>query len=180
MSEHISKGRMERSAAIEELKILFGSVQSGVLTDFRGLKVSQITELRRRFRAQQVTYRVLKNNLVKIALRGTPLQGLTPMLEGPTGFAVSKADPVAPAKVAMEFAKDNEALKVKGGFVGAQILDPAAVGELSKLPGLDGLRSQILSAINAPVQQLLGVFNAIPQKFLGVLEAQAQKLGSNA
>lgn len=180
MSEHISKGRAERSATIEELKTLFGSVQGGVLTDFRGLKVSQITELRRRFRAQQVSYRVLKNTLVKIALKGTPLQGLTPMLEGPTGFAISKGDPVAPAKVAVEFAKDNEALKVKGGFVGGQILDPAAVGELSKLPGLDGLRSQILSAINAPAQQLLSVFNAIPQKFLGVLEAQAQKLGSQA
>lgn len=180
MSGHVSKGRAERTQKIEDLKKLFSALQGGVLTDYRGLKVAQLTELRRRLRAQKVSYRVLKNTLVKKALKGTALEDLSPLLEGPTGFAIGAEDPIAPARISLEFAKDNEALKIKGGFITGKVLTAKDVTELSKLPGMQGLRAQFLFVLNAPAQQLLGVFNGAQREFLGVLDAQARKLEKSA
>jgi large subunit ribosomal protein L10 len=175
VSTEVSQGRSERSEKIEAVKKLFKASNAGVLTDFRGLKVSQITELRRRFVQQKISYRVLKNTLVKIAVKGTPLEDLSKMLEGPTGIAFSLNDPVTPARIVREFAKDNEALKIKGGFIDDEVLSQQQIVEVSKLPGLQELRAQFLSALNAPMQQLLGVLNELPQKFVGVLEAKEEQ-----
>jgi large subunit ribosomal protein L10 len=176
VSQEISKGRAERGGKIEQIKGFFSKVEGGVLTDFRGLKVSQITDLRRRFRAQKVAYRVLKNTLVKIAVRGTPLEDLAKMLEGPTGIAFGSDDPIAPARVAMAFAKDNDALKIKGGFLDGLILSVPEVAMVSKLGGKNQMRAQLLSAFNAPAQQFLAVLNAVPQQLLGVLDARARQI----
>jgi large subunit ribosomal protein L10 len=176
----VSTSREQRSEKIEELKKLFKDAQGGVLTDFRGLSVAKITDLRRRFREKGVSYLVIKNTLTKIAVRGTALEGLAPFLEEPTGVAIGNEDPIAPARVATEFAKDNEIFKIKGGFLEGSILSKEQVVGISKLPNRQGLQSQILSLFNTPIQQLLGVFNAVPQKFLGVLKAQEEKLSPGA
>jgi large subunit ribosomal protein L10 len=176
----VSTSRVERSEKIEDLKKLFQDAQGGVLTDFRGLSVAKMTDLRRKFREKGVSYLVIKNTLTKLAVRGTPLESLASFLDGPTGVALASENPVAPAAVAVAFAKDNEAFKIKGGFLEGSVLSKEQVDGVSKLPNRQGLQAQVLSLFNTPIQQLLGVFNAVPQKFLGVLKAQEEKLAPGA
>jgi large subunit ribosomal protein L10 len=172
----ISASRQKRSDEIQALKTLFEGVQGGVVTDYRGLDVEQISDLRRRFREQGVGYKVVKNTLTRIAVEGTEYNDLTDLLSGPTGIAFTEGDPIAPARVAVEFSKDHEALEVKGGFMEGQVLSEKEVREVSKLSGVKELKAQFLAALNGPAQKLLGVLNAAPQKFLGVLKAQAGKM----
>ena len=174
--EKMSKGRAERSKAIEELRQMFEASAGGVLTDFRGLNVAQITALRRKFREQNVSYRVVKNTLTTIAVAGTSYEGLKEHLSGPTGIAFGTDDSVAAARVAVEFAKENDKLKIKGGFIEGEVLDGDGMVEMSKLGGRKDLMAMLLSAMNGPSQKFLGVINGVPQKFLGVLNAQADKL----
>jgi len=178
--EKVSKGRAERTAAIEELKGMFRSSDGGVVANFRGLTVESVSQLRRKFRQHNVAYRVVKNTLTRIAVKGTSLEGLAKFLEGPTGVAFGGADPIAAARVAVEFAKDNAKFQIKGGFLGDQVLSATEVAEVSKLGGRATVAAMLLGALNAPAQQLLGVLNAVPQKFLGVLRAQADKLVPSA
>jgi large subunit ribosomal protein L10 len=174
--EKVSKGRVERSAAIEELKGLFRGCEGGVIADFRGLTVERVSQLRARFREHNVAYRVVKNTLTRIAVKGTSLEGLARFLEGPTGVAFGVSDPIAAARVAVEFARENDKFQIKGGFLGDRVLSVAEVTEVSRLGGRSTVAAMLLGALNAPAQQLLGVLNAVPQKFLGVLQAQADKL----
>jgi large subunit ribosomal protein L10 len=172
----VSASRQKRSDEIQALKTLFEGVQGGVVTDYRGLDVKQISDLRRRFRERGIGYKVVKNTLTRIAVEGTHYQDLTGLLTGPTGIAFTEGDPIAPARVAVEFSKDHEALEVKGGFMEGQVLSEAQVREVSKLAGVNELKAQFLATLNGPAQKLLGVLNAAPQKFLGVLMAQADKM----
>ncbi|MBN2495371.1 MAG: 50S ribosomal protein L10 [Deltaproteobacteria bacterium] len=174
--EKTSKGRLERSKVVESIKAMFESCQGGVLTDFRGLNVKQITELRRKCREQKIAYRVVKNTLTRLAVKGTAYEGLSELLVGPTGIAFSSEDAIAAARMAFEFARDNEALRVKGGFMEGSVLSGTQIDEVSKLGGRKDVLARLLSAFNGPPQKLLGVLNAVPQKFLGVLEARAKKL----
>lgn len=176
----ISAGRQKRSEEIQALKSLFEAVQGGVLTDYRGLNVEQISDLRRKFRERGVSYKVVKNTLTRIAVEGTSYQDLVNLLTGPTGIAFTEGDPIAPAQVAVEFSKDHEALEVKGGFMEGQVLSEAEVREVSKLSGVKELKAQFLATLNGPAQKLLGVLNAAPQKFLGVLKAQAGKMETSS
>jgi large subunit ribosomal protein L10 len=171
-----SAGRQKRSEEIAALKSMFESVQGGVLTDYRGLNVEQISDLRRRFRERGVGYKVVKNTLTRIAVGQTAYKDLENMLSGPTGIAFTEGDPIAPAQVAVEFSRDNESLEVKGGFMEGQVLSESEVREVSKLSGVKELKAQFLATLNGPAQKLLGVLNAAPQKFLGVLLARAEKM----
>jgi large subunit ribosomal protein L10 len=119
---------------------------------------------------------VVKNTLTRIAVEDTHYKDLVSLLTGPTGIAFTEGDPITPARVAVEFSKDHEALEVKGGFMEGQVLSEAEVREVSKLSGVKELKAQFLATLNGPAQKLLGVLNAAPQKFLGVLMAQAEKM----
>lgn len=171
-----SASRQKRSEEIAALKSLFGSVQGGVLTDYRGLNVEQISDLRRRFRERGVSYKVIKNTLTRIAVGETAYQDLEKLLSGPTGIAFTEGDPIAPAQVAVEFSRDHESLQVKGGFMQGQVLSEAQVREVSQLSGVKELKAQVLATLNGPAQKILGVLNAAPQKFLGVLMARADQM----
>jgi len=175
-TEKMSESRKVRDQEISRIKKVFSEVEGGVLTDYRGLKVAEITDLRRRFRAEGVDYQVVKNSLTRLALKGSDYEDLEPILAGPTGIAFGRGDPIAAARVAIEFSKDHEALEVKGGFMDGEILSTAQVAEVSKLGGKKELKARFLSVLNGPAQKLLGVLNGVPQKFLGVVEAQARKL----
>ena len=155
----MSASKQKRSAEIDALRTLFEGVQGGVVTDYRGLNVEQISDLRRRFRERGVGYKVVKNTLT-----------------GPIGIGFTDGDPIAPAQVAVEFSKDHESLEVKGGFMEGQVLTEAELREISKLSGVKELKAQFLAVLNGPAQKILGVLNAAPQKFLGVLMAQADKM----
>ena len=171
-----STSRQKRSEEISALKSMFESVQGGVLTDYRGLNVDQISDLRRRFRERGVSYKVVKNTLTRIAVGETAYKDLKELLSGPTGIAFTEGDPIAPARVAVEFSKDHESLEVKGGFMEGQVLSAAEIREISKLSGVKELKAQFLATINGSAQKILGVLNAAPQKFLGVLMARAEQM----
>ena len=147
--------RTEKKQLIEELHKELESSPHAVLVDFRGLSVPAATEFRRRMRASGSRYRVVKNSLAQRASKGTPLERLEAKFEGTTGIAYSADDPVALAKVLMEFAKDHPALSVKAGVVsGSQVLDAAGVKALSTMPGLAELRAQLLWLLHGPRRDL--------------------------
>lgn len=178
--DKISQGRAVRAAKIEEIKARFAENQGGVLADYRGLDVAQITELRTRFREHGVTLHVVKNTLTRLAVHGTPYEGLDQFLSGPTAIAFTQTDAIKAARVAVDFAKEFDKFSVKGGFMEGGVLSAADVGELSRLGGKKELLAQVLSVFNAPSQRFLGAINGVPQKFLGVLDARAKQLEQGA
>ena len=120
-----------------------------VVTRPNGLTVAEVTDLRRKMRAAGATYKVAKNRLATLALDGTQFDGIAPLLKGPTALAWSK-DPVAVAKVAVDFARTNEKFTVLGGALGKQTLDAAGIKALSELPSLDQLRGKLLGLLKPP------------------------------
>ncbi len=178
--EKMSKGRAERVAKAEQLKAKFDANQGGVLTDFCGLNVTGISELRSRFREQNVTYQVVKNSLTCMAIKGTSYEGLNEFLSGSTGIAFSETDAIVAARVAVDFAKEHEHFEVKGGFIDGDVLSAAEICELSTLGGKEQLLAQVLSVFNGPSRSFLGVLNGVPQKLLGTLKARAEQLEEGA
>lgn len=169
--------RTEKQATIDELHQEFDRSPHAILVDFRGLTVPAVTEFRRKVRQSGSRYRVVKNSLALRAAKDTPLEKLSKNFEGTTGVAYTGADPVALAKVLVDFAKDHPSLVVKGALVsGSQILDAAGVKALSTMPSLPELRSRLLGLFNAPATKLVRLLNAPGTKFVRVLQAQQDKL----
>ena len=168
--------RPEKEAAVAELKERFASAKVVVLTDFRGLTVKKATELRRRLRQAGVEYRVVKNTLTSRAAREANLTGLDQYLAGPTALAFSGADPVAPAKVLMEFARENKELTVKAGVLDGRVIDAEQVKALADLPSREVLLAQVLAGMQAPLTGLVRVLNGTLAGFVYALEAYRRKL----
>ena len=145
-----------------------------VVTHQSGLTVAESTDLRRRMRAADASYRVTKNRLVKLALVGTPYEGISDLFEGPTAIAYS-ADPVAAARVAVNFSKENDKLVVVGGAMAENRLDEAGVKALATLPSLDELRGKLLGLLNAPATKVAGVLQAPAGQLARVLSAHSQQ-----
>lgn len=143
--------RTEKRAFVEFLADVFNSTSMVVVTQNKGLTVADVTELRRRIRAAGATYKVAKNRLASRALDGTQFDGIAPLLKGPTALAWSE-DPVAVAKVIVEFAKTNDKLVVLGGSLGSQTLDVAGIKTLAELPSLDELRAKLVGMIQTPLR----------------------------
>ncbi|MFC4601543.1 50S ribosomal protein L10 [Cohnella hongkongensis] len=136
---------------------------STVVADYRGLNVAQVTQLRKQLREAGVEFQVLKNSLVSRAAAAVDLSELDSILTGPTAVAFS-ADAVAPAKVLSDFAKKNEALKIKGGVVEGRYVDAAQVKALADLPSREGLLSMLLSVLQAPVRNFALAVKAVSDK----------------
>ena len=169
--------RTEKQQLIDSLKQEFMASPHGIAVDFRGLKVPQVTEFRRRVRASGSKYRVVKNTLAARALSGTPLEALTPRFVSTTGIAYTGGDPVALAKALVDFAKENPALVLKGAVVsGSQTLDADGVKALSTMPGLPELRAKLLGLLQAPAQRLVSVLAAPGGKLVRTIKAQQDKL----
>ncbi len=152
--------RKEKSIAA--LKGKLEGVQSVVLTDFTGLDVEGMTELRREFRKNNAHFMVIKNTLGRIVVRDLKLDGLEKYLEsGPTGWAVTSADPTAPAKVLKDFAKVHKVPTVKGGYIDGAALTPEEVQRVADLPTKPVLVAQILGLLNSPVQGIAGTIHAV-------------------
>lgn len=147
-----------------------------VVTQQAGLSVAEITDLRRQMRAAGAGFKVSKNRLTRRALDGTPFQQLSPMFKGPTAIAYSR-DPVAAAKVAVEFANRNEKLTIVGGSLGERMLDVAGVKALATLPSLPEMRARLLGTIAAPATRLATVIRAPAAQLARVLQAHADKQG---
>jgi large subunit ribosomal protein L10 len=166
--------RTEKHAFVASLAAVFAETSMVVVTQNNGLTVADVTNLRRRMRAAGVTYKVAKNRLAVLALDGTRFDGIMPMLKGPTALAWAH-DPVAVAKVAVEFARTNDKFVVLGGALGSQMLDASGVKALSELPSLDALRAKILGLINAPATKIAGILQAPGGQLARVLGAYARK-----
>jgi large subunit ribosomal protein L10 len=168
--------RVEKDDIVTTLKDKLARAQSLVLVDFRGLAVEADTKMRREFRASGCEYRVIKNTLLGRAVKGTSMEGIDPLLSGPTAVAYSFEDPAAPAKVAAKVAKEEERFVIKGGYVEGRTLDRQGVEALSQLPGKDELRAKLLATLLAVPQNFLSLLNAAPQNFMYLLAAREEKL----
>ena len=145
-----------------------------VVTRNDGLTVADATQLRQRMRQAGATFKVAQNRLATLALDGTRFDGIVPLLKGPTALAWA-ADPVAVAKVAVEFAKTNEKLVVLGGALGAQTLNADGIKALADLPSLDVLRAQLVGLIATPATRIAGVLQAPAGQLARVFGAYAKK-----
>jgi len=171
---------MERSAKdlqIGEIKSRFDKMTAAVLLDFKGMTVESATKLRAEFRKAGVEYKVVKNTLVKHAIKSTGYGGkLDKALVGMTGIAWSYEDPSAAAKVVKAYRKEDEKLKIKAGLIEGSILDAKAVeDQLATMPGKDELRATLLATLQAPLQQFVALLQAPAQNFVYVLSAKEKK-----
>ena len=168
--------RTEKQVLIDELRTEFGSSPHAVLLDFKGLSVNAATEFRRKVRQSGSRYRVVKNSLALRAVKGTPLEGLGPKFEGTTGVAYTGADPVALAKVLVDFQKEHPALALKGGIVsGKEMLDAEGVKALSTMPSLPELRARLLGLLQTPATSLVRLLNTPAGQLARVLKAHQDK-----
>jgi large subunit ribosomal protein L10 len=151
--------RAQKQALVAELQETFESNNLVVLTHQSGLTVAEVSELRKQMREAGGSFKVTKNRLAKIALKGTKFEGMADQFTGPTAIAVS-SDPVAAAKIAVEFANKNEKLQIICGSLETEALDADAVKALAKLPSLDELRGKLIGLIQAPATKIAGVLQA--------------------
>lgn len=151
--------RTEKEDWVASLKHVFEESALVVVTHYSGLTVADMTDLRERMREADASFKVTKNRLTRLALEGTDFQELGSLFTGPTAIAYS-GDPVAAAKVAVNFAKDNEKLVVLGGAFNGQMLDVDGVNTLAKLPSLDELRGRLVGMIQTPATRIAGVLQA--------------------
>ena len=166
--------RAQKAEAVAELNRTFNEVGVVVVTRNLGLTVAQSSVLRTKMREAGATYKVSKNKLAKIALDGTDYLSLGDLLTGPVGLATS-TDPVAAAKVAIEFAKTNDKFEVVGGAMGTTMLDAEGIKALASLPSLDELRAKIVGLIVAPATKLVTITQAPAAQLARVLSAYAEK-----
>jgi len=158
-----AKALESKKQIVAELNEKINSATAGVLVDYKGLTVEEDTLLRRKLREAGVEYKVIKNTLINLALEGTGLEGLRDCLENPTAIALSNDDVVA-AKVIGDFAKENEKLEVKMGFLDGSVMSKDEVIALGKIPGKETLIAQLACGINSPLTKLAVVLGQVAEK----------------
>lgn len=166
--------RAAKKELVETLSGVFSETSLVVVGHYSGLKVSEITDLRRQMRAAGASFKVSKNRLTKLALQGTKFEGLADLMKGPTAIAYS-TDPVAAAKVAVDYAKKNDKFVLKGAVMGGQQLDVEGIKALATLPSLDELRARLLGMIQTPASRIASVLQAPGGQLARVLSAYAKK-----
>ena len=167
--------RNEKAELIETLQSTLSEAAAVVVTHQTGLTVAESSDLRGRMREAGAGFKVTKNRLTKIALQGTKYEDISDLFTGPTAMGTS-ADPVAAAKVLVNFAKENDKLTVIGGSLDGKVLDTAGVEALAKLPSLDELRAKLVGLLNAPATQVARVTQAPAAKLARVIQARADQL----
>lgn len=166
--------RAQKETEIQELNERFANDELVVLTHYSGLTVKEISNLRAQLRAEGASFKVTKNTLAKLALKGTKFEGIGDLFAGPTGVASSQ-DPVAAAKIAHKFAKDNKKLIILGGALGEKVLSAEDVQQLASLPSLDELRSKLVGLLVAAPTKLAGILQAPARDLVGVTKAYGEK-----
>jgi large subunit ribosomal protein L10 len=171
--------RAEKVQAVEAIKGHFDRGTSAVFLDFSGMTVAEVSRLRSEFRKQGVTYKVLKNSLVRRALGDAPYaQKLSKALKGMTGVAFSGEEPGAAARVLRALVKENEKIKIKAGLLDGQVLDAKTVeNQLATLPGKNEARAMLLATFMAPAQRFVMLLNTPAGNFVRLLEAKKAKGG---
>ncbi len=153
----------------------FTSAESVVVAEFKALSVIEMNNLRNEARKEDVSVRVTKNRLTRLALKDTPYEGISDQFSGQTIMLWSSKDPVSPAKVLHNFAKTNDKLAIKGGGMGENVLDEAAVKSLASMPSLDELRGKIVATISAPAQKIAAIMQAPARDLIMVNRAYGEQ-----
>jgi large subunit ribosomal protein L10 len=169
----------EKIESVEDLKRRLSGVKTVLLAEYRGLTVQQLSDLRRQLRAVSAEYKVVKNRLAKLALSEN-LSGVKSLLKGPMGMIIAKDDPVAVAKALHTFARTNQALVIKAGYVEGQMLEPAGLKALADLPSKEAIRSQIVGALQGPMAQLVGLLQAPQRELVYVLSERGKNAEGNS
>lgn len=158
---------------VQEVSQLLDGAQSAVLVNYRGITVDVDTQLRKELREAGVTYKVYKNTLVKLAVKGTPFEELTKDLEGPTAIAVSKTDATAPARIVAKYAKTVESFQMKSGVVEGTYYDEKGIAAVAMVPSREELLSKLLGSLQSPIANFARVMKQIAEKD-GSAEAPAE------
>ena len=145
--------RLQKTEVVHSLKESLQGAVVVVVTKQHGLTVSEVTELRRKMRISGASFKVVKNNLARLAVQGTELEELSPYFTGPTALAYS-TDPVAAARIAFKFSEENGKLSIAGGILSGQLMDVKAIEALAKLPSLDEIRARLAGLLNEPAAQI--------------------------
>ncbi len=177
MSEgYTTKVRPEKVETVEAIKTELGATQAVVLTEYRGLTVNQLADLRSKLRAQETSYRVVKNTLARRAVTELGFESLSELLVGPVAVAYCKGDPVSAAKVLATFAREHPDLIIKGGVLDGRVLTAEETKELATVDTLDVSRAKIAGLLTAPLRQLMFLLEAPAGRIIYVLE----QLGAQA
>jgi len=169
----------EKQAIIDEIKGKLSSAQIAILTDFQGLKVAEMTELRKLLQKADIDYKVYKNTLIGLAAKELGIIGLDKYLVGPTALAFSKKDDLAtPSKVLKDFGAKHQHLKVKAGILSNKAINADDVNALVNLPPKEFIISMVLGGMQAPIMKLLGVLQAPLRDLASVLKNLADKRGA--
>jgi len=163
--------RRDKERIVEELQEALKGVKAAVLSDYRGLNVEEMTLLRSQLREASVNYRVVKNALIKLAIKNTDLEPLASEINGPTALAFSYDDPLAPVKTLEGFNKKQPKLEIKGGMVEGRLLDREEIKKLAEIPSREVLLGRLMSVLSAGPTRVVTVLSQIPQRLLLVLNA---------
>ena len=176
--EYTTEPADAKVALVGELTTLVGQTKAAILTDYRGLSVAELTELRKKLREVDAEYRVVKNTLFKLAAADSmPVDQMGELLTGPTAIGFAKSDPVAVAKILLDYARDHKAMSVKAGVMDGRILSAAQVESLSKTPPREVLLSQMLGSLQSPIAGFVGTLGGIISNFVFTLQAVADQKG---
>ena len=161
----------QKQELVERLSKQLGEAEITIVVENKGLAVGQVTELRAKLREAGVRMEVVKNTLTRRASKGTDAEVLVDMLTGPNAIVTSQDDPVAPAKILVDFSKDNDKLEIKGAALAGQLLDIEAVKQLAKMPSKEELLAKLVYTLNAVPTNLVNVLSGVPRSFVNVLNA---------
>lgn len=167
--------REQKAKEVEQIKARFESAKTVIFAENKGLKVSEVTELRKKLSGAKSNLKVVKNRLVKRALKDAALEGFDAFFEGPTAIASSEADPVAPARILVEFIKDHEALVIKGGVLGREALSVDRIRALAALPSREVLLARMMGCMLNPARGIVNVLAAVPRGLVTALDAIAKQ-----
>ena len=164
----------EKAQSVAALRERLGTAKTAVLTEYRGLTVRQLADLRKQLKAASAEYKVVKNRLARLAVKDLDLGPLGSHFKGPTGLVFTTKDPVPVAKALQNFVRANPLLTIKVGFVEGKLVQPAELRALADLPSKEALRSQLVGALQGPASQLVTLLTAPQRELVRVLEARSQ------